>query len=72
VILDWTQRTELPVHDTGVKRTLDKGVCAEELEQNSWKKTAGTGQLGQDSRDKQCFPDLDPLRSVTFGLYSGI
>jgi hypothetical protein len=63
---------ELPVHDCGVKRTVDKGVWAEELEQNRWNKTAGTGQLGQHSRDNQCFLDLDPLGSVTFGLYSGI
>jgi hypothetical protein len=59
VSLDRTERTGLPGHDSGIKRTVDKGVWAEQLEQDSWDKaahswdrTAGIGQLGQDRRDK--------------------
>jgi len=51
VSLDRTKRTELPEHDSGIKRAVDKGVRAEKLGQDSWYRTAWTGQPGQDSRD---------------------
>ncbi len=38
----------LPGHKCGIKRAVDKGVWAEQLEQDSWDKAAGTGKLGQD------------------------
>ena len=50
--LDRTKRTELPEHDSGIKRAVDKGVRAEKLGQDSWYRTAWTGQPGQDSRDR--------------------
>jgi hypothetical protein len=46
VSLDKTERTGLLGHDSDIKRAVDKGVWAEQLEQ-----TAGTGQQGQDSQD---------------------
>jgi hypothetical protein len=56
VNLDRTERTGLPGHDSGVKRAVDMGVWAEELEQDSWDRIAGTGQQGQDSRDRTTRP----------------
>ncbi len=57
--LDRTERTGLPRHDSGINRAVDKGVWAEQLEQDSRdraahsrERTAGTGQLGQNSWDK--------------------
>jgi hypothetical protein len=52
VSLDRTERTELPEHDSGIKRAVDKGVRAEKLGLDSWYRTAWTGQPGQDSRDR--------------------
>ncbi len=54
--LDRTERTELLEHDSGIKRAVDKGVLAEQLGQDNWDRTAGTGYRdrtqGQDSRDR--------------------
>ncbi len=52
VSLDRTERTELPEHDSNIKRAVDKGVRAEKLGQDSWYRTAWTGQPGQDSRGR--------------------
>ncbi len=51
--LDGTKRTELPEHDSSIKRAVDKGVRAEKLGQDNQDKTAGTGQPGQESRDRR-------------------
>jgi hypothetical protein len=51
VSLDRTERTELPEHYSGIKKAVDKGVRTEKLGQDSWYRTAWTGQPGQDSRD---------------------
>jgi hypothetical protein len=53
VSLDRTERTELPEHDSNIKRAVDKGVWAEKLGQDSWYRTSWTGQPGQDSRDRR-------------------
>ncbi len=45
VSLDKTERTGLPGHDSGIKRAVDKGVWAEQLEKDSWDRTAGRGWL---------------------------
>jgi hypothetical protein len=42
VSLERTKRTELPEHDSGIKRAVDKGVRAEKLGQDNQDKTAGT------------------------------
>jgi hypothetical protein len=46
------ERTELPGHDSGIMRAMDKCVWEEQLEEDSWDKTAGKGKQGQDSRDR--------------------
>ncbi len=51
--LDRTERTDLPEHDSNIKRALDKGVRAEKLGQDSWYRTAWTGQPRQDSWDRK-------------------
>ncbi len=52
---------ELPEHDSGIKRAVDKGVQAEKLGQDLWERaqgqdrwyrTAWTGQPLKDSRDR--------------------
>ncbi len=48
--LDRTKRTELPEHDRGIKRAVDKGVRAEKLGQD---RTARTRQPGRDSQDRK-------------------
>jgi hypothetical protein len=69
VSLDRTKGTELPGHDSGIKRAVNKGVQAELLGQDtgtgqlggktrmagqdSWYRTAWTGQPGQDSQDRK-------------------
>jgi hypothetical protein len=62
VSLDRTERTELPEHDSSIKRAVDKGVRAEKLGQDKWERaqgqdnwyrTAWTGQPGQDSQDRK-------------------
>ncbi len=55
VSLDRTERTGLPGHDSVIKSAVDKGVWAEQLEQDSWEgqHTARTGQLGLDSQDRK-------------------
>ncbi len=45
--LDRTKRTELPEHDSKIKRAVDKVVRL-----RSWDRTAGIEQLGQDNQDK--------------------
>jgi hypothetical protein len=61
VSLNRTERTELPEHDSGIKRAVDKSARAETLGQDNWEKaqgqdswyrTAGIEQLGQDNQDK--------------------
>jgi hypothetical protein len=65
VSLDRTERTGLPGHDSNIKRAVDKGVWAEQLDQDSWDRAAGTGQLGQNGRemtarqDSWCGDSLD-------------
>jgi hypothetical protein len=65
---DRTERTELPEHNSGIKRAVDKGVQAEQQGRTTGTghrdRTAGTGQpglpgrtagieqLGQDNQDK--------------------
>jgi hypothetical protein len=39
-------------HDSSVQRTVDKGIWAVELEEDSWDSTAGTGQLEHDNWDR--------------------
>ncbi len=46
--LDSTEKTGLPGHEYGIKRAVDKGVWAEQMEQDSWDRAAGTGKLGRD------------------------
>jgi hypothetical protein len=53
VSLDRTERTELPEHDRGIKRAVDKGVRAEQLGQDSWDKTTGTGHRDRTARTAQ-------------------
>ncbi len=61
--LDRTERTELPEHESGIKRAVDKGVRAEKPGQESQKdrqdstarikdQTAWTGEPGQNREDK--------------------
>jgi hypothetical protein len=52
VSLDRTERTGLPGHDSGIKRAVDKGFWAEQLEQDSWDRAAGTEQPGRNGRDR--------------------
>jgi hypothetical protein len=45
-------------HDSRIKKAVDKGVWAEQIEQDSWDRavrdrTAGTGRPGQDSQAGQ-------------------
>ncbi len=49
VSLDRTKMTELPGNDSGVRRAVDKVAWGGQLEQkDSYDRTAGTGQTGQD------------------------
>jgi hypothetical protein len=40
--------TGLPEDDGGIRRAVDTFARAEQLEQDSWDRTAGTGQTGQE------------------------
>jgi hypothetical protein len=37
------ERTRLPDHDSGIRRAVDMEAWTEQLEQDSWDMTAGTG-----------------------------
>jgi hypothetical protein len=43
--MDRRERTRKPGRYSGIKRTVDKCVLAEQLEQASWDRAAGKGQL---------------------------
>jgi hypothetical protein len=53
VSLDRIERTGLPGNNSN-KRAVDNWVWAEELEQDIWDRTAGTGEPGQDNQDRTC------------------
>ncbi len=52
VSLDKTERIELPGHDSDVKRAVDKGAWAEQLEEDIWDRATGTGQPGWDAPER--------------------
>jgi hypothetical protein len=52
VSLDKTERIELPGYDSDIKRAVDKGAWAEQLEENIWDRVAGTGQPGWDAPER--------------------
>jgi hypothetical protein len=58
VSLDRTERTGLPGKDSGIKRLVDKGIWAAQLEQDSRGRATGTGQLVQDGRDRTARQDI--------------
>jgi hypothetical protein len=47
VNLERTEMTGLPGHDSGVRSAVNKVAWAGQLEQDSWDRTAGTGQTCQ-------------------------